>query len=41
MDILSTLWETFFDVDAMRAALPELLTRRAAQHPASWPSPRR
>ncbi|GAB3957377.1 hypothetical protein GCM10027614_72720 [Micromonospora vulcania] len=26
MDPLSTLWETFFDWDAMRAALPEMLT---------------
>ncbi|MGZ4627554.1 amino acid ABC transporter permease [Oryzihumus sp.] len=26
MDILTTLWQTFFDVDAMRAALPDLLT---------------
>ncbi|MGV9212351.1 amino acid ABC transporter permease [Micromonospora sp. RB23] len=26
MDPLSTLWETFFDVDAMREALPEMLT---------------
>ena len=25
MDILTTLRETFFDLDAMRAALPELL----------------
>jgi len=25
MDVLSTLWQTFFDVDAMRTALPELL----------------
>ena len=26
MDILTTLWQTFFDVDAMRAALSDLLT---------------
>jgi len=26
MDILTTLWQTFFDVDAMRSALPDLLT---------------
>ena len=26
MDILTTLWQTFFDVDAMRQALPDLLT---------------
>jgi polar amino acid transport system permease protein/polar amino acid transport system substrate-binding protein len=26
MDILTTLWQTFFDVDAMREALPDLLT---------------
>ncbi|CCH17229.1 amino acid ABC transporter permease [Micromonospora lupini] len=26
MDPLSTLWETFFDADAMREALPEMLT---------------
>lgn len=26
MDPLSTLWETFFDWDAMREALPEMLT---------------
>src|SRR6476661_4593794 len=25
MDVLRTLWQTFFDVDAMRTALPELL----------------
>src|SRR6476620_2893214 len=25
MDVLRTLWQTFFDVDAMRSALPELL----------------
>jgi polar amino acid transport system permease protein len=25
VDVLSTLWETFFDVEAMRQALPELL----------------
>ncbi|MGA8978155.1 MAG: amino acid ABC transporter permease [Pedococcus sp.] len=25
MDVLSTLWQTFFDVDAMRTALPELI----------------
>ncbi|MGN6636834.1 MAG: amino acid ABC transporter permease [Oryzihumus sp.] len=25
MDILTTLWQTFFDVDAMREALPDLL----------------
>ena len=26
MDPLSTLWETFFDWDSMRQALPEMLT---------------
>ena len=26
MDILTTLWQTFFDIDAMREALPDLLT---------------
>ena len=26
MDPLSTLWETFFDWESMRAALPEMLT---------------
>ena len=25
MNVLNTLWGTFFDVDAMRAALPDLL----------------
>ena len=26
MDALRTVWETFFDLDAMRAALPEMLS---------------